>query len=201
MPSNSTTNSAQSFPVNRFAKRGSKLETYFFPSHYLHLQPLVEFLAFVFIPFHFLFGLAHFLLQHVQEGTLLDVCRHFHSLVLDTHSNFSSNKKKISTEQCVRYESTGRVTGRQDGGGALAQPDPPDGGQSAILPCFAHLPRLAGNYDFGNSTNTNGIQNISSIKVSYTSKVQLTVLTVINNNPKRESDRNDNELVVKMYAI
>lgn len=108
------------FPVNQSAKRGNEPETYFFPSHYLHLQPLIEFLALVLVPFHFLLGLAHFLFQHVQEGTLLDVCRHFHSLVLDTHSNFSSNKTKISAEQCVRYDSTGRVTGSQDGGEALA---------------------------------------------------------------------------------
>lgn len=44
---------------------GQKLKTYFLASHDLHLKFLMEILAFLLIPFHLLFSLTHFFLQHV----------------------------------------------------------------------------------------------------------------------------------------
>lgn len=45
--------------------------TYFLASHDLHLEFLMEILAFLLIPLHLLLGLTHFFLQHVQQRTLL----------------------------------------------------------------------------------------------------------------------------------
>lgn len=60
-------------PYGNNARRANPehMRTYFLPSHDFHLEFLVEVLALLLIPLHLLFGLSHFLLQHVQQRALL----------------------------------------------------------------------------------------------------------------------------------
>lgn len=74
---------------------------YFFSPHYFHLQSFVVLLAFVLIFFHFLLCLAHLLLEDVQDGPLLHVCRHFdHYLLHESPKSYNLETPSPYSRKC-----------------------------------------------------------------------------------------------------